>query len=110
MVKWFTGASAQWSANCIAITKSWIDKGLQPRGITRDLRWGVPIPKGLEGLDDAAYENKVFYVWFDACIGYVSITKSYTDKDDMTGTKWEQWWRNPENVSLYQFMGKDNVP
>ena len=110
MVNWFTGASAEWSANCIAITKSWIEKGLQPRGITRDLRWGVPIPKGLEGLDDAAYENKVFYVWFDACIGYVSITKSYTDKDDLSGTKWEQWWKNPENVSLYQFMGKDNVP
>ncbi|RYP80095.1 hypothetical protein DL770_006378 [Monosporascus sp. CRB-9-2] len=110
VVSWFNGASSQWSANCISITKSWIEKGLKPRGITRDLRWGVSIPKGLPGLDDAAYENKVFYVWFDACIGYVSITKSYTDKDDLAGTKWEQWWKNPENVSLYQFMGKDNVP
>ncbi|KAK7752644.1 hypothetical protein SLS62_005413 [Diatrype stigma] len=110
MVKWFSGASAEWSANCIAITKSWIDKGLQARGITRDLKWGVPIPKGLDGLDDAEYAAKVFYVWFDACIGYVSITKAYTDGDDLTGTKWEQWWKNPENVSLYQFMGKDNVP
>lgn len=52
----------------------------------------------------------MYYSWFDSCIGYVSITKAYTDGDDLAGTKWEQWWKNPENVSLYQFMGKDNVP
>ena len=109
---WFEKASKEgsWSSNCIAITQSWIDRGLEPRGITRDLRWGVPIPKGLEGLSDEEYAKKVFYVWFDACIGYVSITKCYTDRDDLAGKKWEQWWKNPEQVSLYQFMGKDNVP
>lgn len=83
------------SANCVSITKAWLDKGLEGRSITRDLEWGTPVP--LPG-----YENKVLYVWFDACIGYPSITANYT-KD------WELWWRNPDNVKLYQFMGKDNV-
>ncbi|KAL1848586.1 hypothetical protein Plec18167_002210 [Paecilomyces lecythidis] len=112
IVSWFEKASkeGEWSANCIAITQSWIDKGLKPRGITRDLRWGVPIPTGVEGLDEEEYKNKVFYVWFDACIGYMSITKNYTDRDDLSGTNWEKWWKNPDQVSLYQFMGKDNVP
>lgn len=82
--------------NGISITKKWIDEGLKPRGITRDLKWGTAVP--LEGYDD-----KVLYVWFDACIGYVSITATYTEH-------WEKWWRNPEQVKLYQFMGKDNVP
>ncbi|EKD13902.1 uncharacterized protein L3040_005486 [Drepanopeziza brunnea f. sp. 'multigermtubi'] len=85
-----------WSANGIAITKSWLEKGLEGRSITRDLTWGTPVP--LPG-----YEDKVLYVWFDACIGYPSITANYT-KD------WELWWRNPDQVKLFQFMGKDNVP
>ncbi|RCH95938.1 hypothetical protein CU097_007600 [Rhizopus azygosporus] len=85
-----------WSANGIHITESWLKEGLKPRCITRDLKWGVPVP--LEG-----YEDKVFYVWFDAPIGYPSITANYTDE-------WEKWWKNPEQVKLYQFMGKDNVP
>ncbi|KAF2204723.1 methionyl-tRNA synthetase [Delitschia confertaspora ATCC 74209] len=85
-----------WSNNGIQITESWLKEGLHPRGITRDLKWGTAVP--LKG-----YEDKVMYVWFDACIGYVSITATYTDE-------WEKWWRNPENVKLYQFMGKDNVP
>ncbi|KAJ9203718.1 hypothetical protein DTO166G4_6650 [Paecilomyces variotii] len=112
IVSWFEKASkeGEWSANCISITQSWIDKGLKPRGITRDLRWGVPIPTDVEGLDEEEYKNKVFYVWFDACIGYMSITKNYTDGDNLSGTNWEKWWKNPEQVSLYQFMGKDNVP
>lgn len=86
----------KWSHNGINITQSWIKEGLKPRCITRDLKWGVPVP--LEG-----YEQKVFYVWFDAPIGYPSITANYTDD-------WAKWWKNPENVKLYQFMGKDNVP
>ena len=96
--KWFTKSSEEgaWPQNGISITKSWLDKGLEGRSITRDLKWGTPIP--LDG-----YEKKVLYVWFDACIGYPSITANYTDE-------WEQWWRNPEEVKLYQFMGKDNVP
>jgi len=85
-----------WSNNGIQITESWLNEGLKPRGITRDLKWGTAVP-----LPD--YDNKVLYVWFDACIGYVSITANYT-------SEWEKWWRDPENVSLYQFMGKDNVP
>lgn len=85
-----------WSSNGINITETWLKEGLKPRGITRDLQWGTPVP--LPG-----YENKVMYVWFDACIGYVSITANYT-------AQWEKWWRDPDNVQLYQFLGKDNVP
>lgn len=96
--KWFAKSSVEggWPLNGVSITKSWLEKGLEGRSITRDLKWGTPIP--LPG-----YEKKVLYVWFDACIGYPSITANYT-KD------WELWWRDPENVKLYQFMGKDNVP
>ncbi|KAI0877529.1 methionyl-tRNA synthetase-like protein [Hypoxylon argillaceum] len=108
--EWFDSKKEQWSSNCVAITQSWLAKGLESRSITRDLRWGVPIPKGLKGLSDEAYENKVFYVWFDATIGYPSITKMYTDGDDLSGKNWEKWWKNPKDVTLYQFMGKDNVP
>eukprot|EP00026_Physarum_polycephalum_P003747 Phypoly_transcript_03761.p1 GENE.Phypoly_transcript_03761~~Phypoly_transcript_03761.p1 ORF type:complete len:780 (+),score=110.86 Phypoly_transcript_03761:141-2342(+) len=99
LAHWFEPAAkkGEWSDNSTQITRSWVrPDGLKPRCITRDLKWGTPVP--LEG-----FENKVFYVWFDACIGYVSITSTYTPE-------WEQWWKNPENVQLYQFMGKDNVP
>lgn len=85
-----------WSKNSRTITQSWLKEGLQPRCITRDLVWGTPVP--LE-----KYKDKVLYVWFDATIGYVSITANYTDG-------WKKWWKDPENVQLYQFMGKDNVP
>ncbi|KAK4106314.1 methionyl-tRNA synthetase [Parathielavia hyrcaniae] len=108
--EWLAEAEKGWSANCVSITHSWLDQGLKPRGITRDLKWGVPIPTGLDGLSDKDYAKKVFYVWFDACIGYPSITKTYTDADSQEGTNWEKWWKNPDDVSLYQFMGKDNVP
>ncbi|EPE29334.1 Nucleotidylyl transferase [Glarea lozoyensis ATCC 20868] len=96
--KWFDVSSVEgaWPQNGVSITRSWLKQGLEGRSITRDLKWGTPIP--LPG-----YEKKVLYVWFDACIGYPSITANYT-KD------WELWWRDPENVKLYQFMGKDNVP
>ncbi|WYZ41042.1 hypothetical protein EsH8_IV_001383 [Colletotrichum jinshuiense] len=108
LVTWFKASSKKgaWSNNAEQITQAWIDKGLKPRGITRDLKWGVPIPTREVGEE---YAKKVFYVWFDACIGYVSITKNYTDGDDLAGKKWEQWWKNPDDVKLYQFMGKDNV-
>ncbi|CAG8118211.1 unnamed protein product [Penicillium olsonii] len=96
--KWVHPAieKGDWPKNSRVITESWLKEGLKGRGITRDLKWGVPVP--LEG-----FENKVLYVWFDACIGYPSITANYTDD-------WEKWWRNPEDVQLWQFMGKDNVP
>ena len=83
-----------WSNNGKHITSAWLKEGLQPRSITRDMKWGTPVP--LPG-----YEEKVIYSWFDACIGYVSITAGYTDQ-------WQKWWRNP-NFQLYQFIGKDNV-
>ncbi|KAF9543125.1 putative methionine--tRNA ligase, cytoplasmic protein rar1 [Mortierella hygrophila] len=95
---WYEKSSAEgtWSNNGKVITQSWFKEGLRLRCITRDLKWGTPVP--LPG-----WEGKVFYVWFDAPIGYPSITATYT-KD------WEKWWKNPEDVKLYQFMGKDNVP
>ena len=85
-----------WTNNSISITNNWIKEGLEPRCISRDLKWGTPVPKD-------GYQDKVFYVWFDAPIGYISITNEYT-------TQWKQWWYNPEQVELVQFMGKDNVP
>ncbi|KAI8976957.1 tRNA synthetases class I (M)-domain-containing protein [Pilobolus umbonatus] len=91
-----SSVNGKWSLNGIHITESWLKEGLRPRCITRDLKWGTPVP--LKG-----YEDKVFYVWFDAPVGYPSITANYTDQ-------WEKWWKNPSQVKLYQFMGKDNVP
>ena len=86
-----------WSKNGKDVTSAWLRQGLKPRSITRDMRWGTEVP--LSG-----YEDKVIYPWFDACIGYISITASYTDE-------WRQWWlnTNPDEVELYQFIGKDNV-
>lgn len=105
--KWFAKASENgaWSSNGKVITESWLKQGLRDRGITRDLKWGTPIPFDVfqKQEDKDSYADKVFYVWFDACIGYVSITANYTED-------WEKWWRDPDNVRLYQFMGKDNVP
>ena len=96
--KWMAKASKEgfWNTNSINMAKSWLKTGLQKKCITRDLKWGIPVP--LEG-----YEDKVFYVWFDAPIGYISITKAFTHD-------WENWWKNPDQVLLYQFMGKDNIP
>jgi methionyl-tRNA synthetase len=96
--KWMDRASVEgfWARNAIQMTKSWIRDGLHKRCITRDLKWGIPVPK--EG-----YETKVFYVWFDAPIGYISITANHTEE-------WERWWKNPEEVRLFQFIGKDNIP
>ncbi|GAA5958918.1 hypothetical protein JCM21900_005411 [Sporobolomyces salmonicolor] len=94
-----SSSTGTWSSNGKAFTDGWLRGGLQSRGMTRDLEWGVRLPKEL----GEKWEKKVMYVWFDAPIGYPSITANYTDE-------WKQWWRNPENVTLYQFMGKDNVP
>lgn len=101
--EWFekTSQEGSWSKNSKTITNSWLKQGLESRCITRDLKWGTAVP--LKG-----YENKVLYVWFDAPIGYVSITANYFDKGP--NEEWAKWWKNPEHVLLYQFMGKDNVP
>ena len=86
-----------WPNNAKTTTQSWMKRGLEPRAITRDLKWGVSVPK--EG-----FENKVFFVWFDAPIGYISITKrAFPDT-------WQDWWKSPEDTELYQFMAKDNIP
>ncbi|KAG7666283.1 MES1 [[Candida] subhashii] len=103
LAKWVAESSEKghWSKNSRTITNSWLKQGLEPRCITRDLIWGTPVP--LEG-----YDEKVLYVWFDATIGYVSITANYFKDKNLDD--WKKWWRNPEHVDLYQFMGKDNVP
>jgi methionyl-tRNA synthetase len=91
-----TSQEGAWARNAVQMTQAWIRDGLHERAITRDLKWGIPVPK-------KGYENKVFYVWFDAPIGYISITANLTNK-------WEQWWKNPDGVKLVQFIGKDNIP
>ncbi|XP_062853536.1 methionine--tRNA ligase, cytoplasmic isoform X2 [Trichomycterus rosablanca] len=91
-----TFSSGDWTTNAKNITRSWIRDGLKPRCITRDLQWGTAVPH-------PDYSEKVFYVWFDAPIGYLSITANYTPE-------WEKWWKNPKQVELYNFMAKDNVP
>ncbi len=85
-----------WAKNAVQMTRSWIRDGLIERCITRDLKWGIPVPK-------PGYEDKVFYVWFDAPIGYISITANLVDD-------WERWWKSPEDTELFQFIGKDNIP
>ncbi|ERL92272.1 methionine--tRNA ligase, cytoplasmic [Dendroctonus ponderosae] len=98
LLHWVKNSSPGWSHNAEVIAKAWLKEGLKPRCITRDLHWGVPVP--LDG-----FRNKVFYVWFDAPIGYMSISKAYTKE-------YEKWWRPAKDteVKLYQFMAKDNVP
>lgn len=97
--KWEKTASVkgEWANNAVAITEGWIKAGLKPRCITRDLKWGIPVNK-------KGYENKVFYVWFDAPIAYISLTSTALPDS------WKEWWQNPDNVELYQFIGKDNIP
>ncbi|XP_050446972.1 methionine--tRNA ligase, cytoplasmic [Cataglyphis hispanica] len=87
-----------WSSVARVVSKAWLRDGLKPRCITRDLKWGIPVP--VEG-----FENKVFYVWFDAPFGYLSITKRYTKE-------YKKWWQPPQDtkIDLCQFMAKDNVP
>lgn len=99
--EWVDKASEEgsWSNNSKTITNAFMSDGLKPRCITRDLKWGVDVP-----TEDPEMKDKVFYVWFDAPIGYISITANFVGEEN-----WRQWWKNPEGVKLYQFMGKDNV-
>lgn len=98
--KWIETKKGIWPDIAYTTAKKWLKEGLQERGITRDLKWGFAVPK--EG-----FEGKVFYVWFDAPIGYIGITKECLDK---TGGHWEDWWLNPAGVHHTEFMGKDNIP
>ena len=120
--EWIKTASEKgfWAHNAIQMTQAWIRDGLRERAITRDLKWGIPVPK-------PGFENKVFYVWFDAPIGYISITgclgeelakgllelhllpsqvKKFPDWHAFVS----YWWKSPDDVELYQFIGKDNIP
>ncbi len=100
--EWIETRKGVWPDIAYSIAKKWLKEGLQERGITRDLKWGFSVPK--EG-----FENKVFYVWFDAPIGYIGITKQWADEKPATRS-FEDWWLNPENVIHTEFMGKDNIP
>tara|TARA_B100000809_G_C15135938_1_gene530558 strand:- start:2291 stop:4369 length:2079 start_codon:yes stop_codon:yes gene_type:complete len=92
------GHKKDWKTNVYGQCKSWIDDGLRPRAVTRDLDWGIPVP--VEGAD-----GKVLYVWFDAPIGYISATKEWAEKE---GKDWEPYWKD-ENTKLLHFIGKDNI-
>ena len=92
------GHKSDWKPNVYGQCKSWIDDGLRPRAVTRDLDWGIPVP--LEGAD-----GKVLYVWFDAPIGYISSTKEWAQKE---GKDWEPYWKD-KDTTLVHFIGKDNI-
>lgn len=92
---WILDEHQEWRPNVYGQCKSWLDMGLQPRAVSRDLSWGVPVP--VEGA-----EGKVLYVWFDAPIGYISNTK------EIFPDTWEQWWKSPE-TRIVNFIGKDNI-
>lgn len=99
----------KWSSNVVITDKGEIveprmlGEGLRPSAVTRDLKWGVAVPSVGDAEEDDKLKDKVIYVWFDAPIGYISMTKAYTDK-------WQEWWMNPKDVELFQFMGKDSTP
>lgn len=93
--KWILEDHKEWKSNVYGQCKSWLDLGLQPRAVSRDLNWGVPVP--VEGG-----EGKVLYVWFDAPIGYISNTKELLPND------WEKWWKD-EETKMIHFIGKDNI-
>ena len=98
--KWILEEHKEWRPNVYGQCKSWLDGGLHPRAVTRDLDWGIPVP--VEGA-----EGKVLYVWFDAPIGYISNTKELCDAHPELGS-WETWWKDPE-TRLIHFIGKDNI-
>jgi methionyl-tRNA synthetase len=93
--QWILEEHSEWKPNVYGQCKSWLDMGLQPRAVSRDLDWGVPVP-----LDNA--KGKVLYVWFDAPIGYISNTIEYSPND------WEKWWKK-EDTRMIHFIGKDNI-
>lgn len=97
---WILNEHKEWRSNVYGQCKSWLDSGLKPRAVTRDLDWGIPVP--VEGA-----EGKVLYVWFDAPIGYISNTKELCDNHPELGT-WEKWWKS-EDSRLVHFIGKDNI-
>ena len=99
--KWILEDHKEWRPNVYGQCKSWLDGGLKPRAVTRDLDWGIPVP--VEGA-----EGKVLYVWFDAPIGYISNTKELCDAQPEKYGKWETWWKD-DSTRLIHFIGKDNI-
>jgi len=97
---WFSENKHNWSESAISITTSWLKNELKMRCITRDFKWGTPVPDTKKFGNK--YQNKIMYNWFDAPIGYISITANYLDN-------WEEWWKNPKGIELVQFLGVDNV-
>ena len=99
--QWILEEHKEWRPNVYGQCKSWLDMDLQPRAMTRDLNWGIPVP--VEGAD-----GKVLYVWFDAPIGYISNTKELCDAQPEKWGTWQKWWQDPES-RLIHFIGKDNI-
>lgn len=99
--KWILEGHKEWRSNVYGQCKSWLDMDLQPRAMTRDLDWGIPVP--VEGA-----EGKVLYVWFDAPIGYISNTKELCEAHPEKWGTWQKWWQDPE-TRLVHFIGKDNI-
>ncbi len=103
--RWIDTKIGTWPTIATSIALKWLNEGLQDRGITRDLKWGVPVNR-------PGFEDKVFYVWFDAPIGYIAATKDWADLDPQHRS-WESWWKTDEgahDVTYTQFMAKDNIP
>ena len=99
--QWILKDHQEWRSNVYGQCKSWLDGGLKPRAVTRDLDWGIPVP--VEGAD-----GKVLYVWFDAPIGYISNTKELCEKEPEKWGTWQKWWQDDES-RLIHFIGKDNI-
>ena len=99
--EWILEQHKEWRPNVYGQCKSWLDSGLQPRAMTRDLDWGIPVP--VEGA-----EGKVLYVWFDAPIGYISNTKELCEREPGKWGEWQKWWQD-EETKLVHFIGKDNI-
>ncbi len=103
---WIDTKKNEWPPLVTSIAYKWLDEGLQDRGITRDLQWGIPVP---DEIADGRLKGKVFYVWFDAPIEYISATWEWADAN-RKGDEWRRWWYDAKDVRYVEFMGKDNVP
>lgn len=102
VAKWVADKKNTWSSLVYSIANKWLKEGLQERCITRDLQWGIPVNR-------PGFEGKVFYVWFDAPIGYISATKEWSDIDP-DNRDWQDWWYDADDVIYTEFMAKDNIP
>ncbi len=101
--EWVENSAHRWPPLVTSIARKWLDEGLEDRCITRDLEWGVSV-------DRPGFENKVFYVWFDAPIEYIGATREWADADPSGQRDWKSWWYDADDVTYVQFMAKDNVP